>query len=702
MKSSLLLSIILIFFGWNSNAQWVAVNTGITNLNVIPMAVNGTNHFAGTYGGGVFLSTNGGTSWSAVNNGLTTPDIFSMTVSGSNVYAGSYGGGVFMSSNNGTSWTAVNNGITNLSIYAMAASGSTVYAGTTGGGVFKTTNNGTSWAAVNTGLTNLSVVTLYSNGSNLYAGTTGGGAFLSTDSGATWTAINTGLTSTTVRSFTSSGSNLYAGTAGGGIFISTNNGASWTASNSGLTNMTVWCMTPVGSDIFAGTNGGGVFLSTNNGASWTAVNTGLTASPDVWSIAINGTYIYAGMNSGPGVYRRPLSELVAVSAGFNYNSTDYCANATDPTPTITGSPGGVFSSTAGLTIDASTGEIDVSTSTPGTYVVNYSIGGSSSDQTVTINAVDDATFAYNAVDFCSDGTNPFPVVVPIIGGVFSSSTAQFVNTAIGEIDLSASGIGSHIITFTTSGVCSNSFDLQITINSADDASFTYDNTNYCKNGSNTGPIVIGTGGGTFSSAAGLVLNSSTGQINVSASSSGMYVVTYQTTGICPDLDSINIQITEVDVSTSLNGVTISASTQNAAATFQWLDCDNGLSPIIGETGSSFTPTTNGNYAVQVIENTCADTSACQAITTIGLDEQSLSDHFSVYPNPTDGKVFIKFDSDQSNLRVNVYSVDGKLIQSNTFETSTIFQLAIEEATGVYLLEITDEAGRSAVVRMVKE
>lgn len=623
MKSSLLLSLILIFFGWNSNAQWVAVNTGITNLNVIPMAVNGTNHFAGTYGGGVFLSTNGGTSWSAVNNGLTTPDIFSMTVSGSNVYAGSYGGGVFMSANNGTSWTAVNNGITNLSIYAMAASGSTVYAGTTGGGVFKTTNNGTSWTAVNTGLTNLSVLTLYANGSNLYAGTNGGGAFLSTDSGATWTAINTGLTSTTVRSFTSSGSNLYAGTAGGGIFISTNNGASWTASNTGLTNMTVWCMTPVGSDIFAGTNGGGVFLSANNGASWTAVNTGLTASPDVWSIAINGTYIYAGMNSGPGVYRRPLSELVAVSAGFNYNSTDYCANATDPTPTITGSPGGVFSSTAGLTIDASTGEIDVSTSTPGTYVVNYSIGGSSSNQTVTINAVDDATFAYNAVEFCSNATNPFPVVVPIIGGVFSSSTAQFVNTATGEIDLSASGIGSHIITFTTSGVCPNSA-------------------------------------------------------------------------------FINIIIKEVDASTSLNGVTISADTQAAGATFQWLDCDNGMSPIVGEMNSSFTATANGNYAVVVTENGCSDTSTCQAITTIGLDEQSLSDHFLVYPNPTDGKVFIKFDSDQNNLRVNVYSVDGKLIQSNTFETSTIFQIALEEATGVYLLEITDEAGRSAVVRMVKE
>ena len=46
-------------------------------LTFIALAVSGTNLFAGTYGGGVFLSTNNGTNWTAVNNGLTNSNVCS-------------------------------------------------------------------------------------------------------------------------------------------------------------------------------------------------------------------------------------------------------------------------------------------------------------------------------------------------------------------------------------------------------------------------------------------------------------------------------------------------------------------------------------------------------------------------------------------------------------------------------------------------
>jgi gliding motility-associated-like protein len=58
--------------------------------------------------------------------------------------------------------------------------------------------------------------------------------------------------------------------------------------------------------------------------------------------------------------------------GFSY-TTPVCINASNPTPiTIAGfTTGGIYSSTAGLTIDSSTGEINLSTSTAGTYTVTY-------------------------------------------------------------------------------------------------------------------------------------------------------------------------------------------------------------------------------------------------------------------------------------------------------------------------------------------
>ncbi|WP_452221684.1 T9SS type A sorting domain-containing protein [Lacinutrix salivirga] len=59
---------------------------------------------------------------------------------------------------------------------------------------------------------------------------------------------------------------------------------------------------------------------------------------------------------------------------FNYASISYDTTDSDPTPTISGVSGGVFSSTTGLTIDSATGSIDVSSSTVGNYVVTYEAG----------------------------------------------------------------------------------------------------------------------------------------------------------------------------------------------------------------------------------------------------------------------------------------------------------------------------------------
>ena len=69
----------------------------------------------------------------------------------------------------------------------------------------------------------------------------------------------------------------------------------------------------------------------------------------------------------------PLSVTITGSedASFSYASYGYCTDDSDPTPTITGTTGGTFSSTAGLSLNASTGQIDLDASTAGTYTVQY-------------------------------------------------------------------------------------------------------------------------------------------------------------------------------------------------------------------------------------------------------------------------------------------------------------------------------------------
>ena len=62
---------------------------------------------------------------------------------------------------------------------------------------------------------------------------------------------------------------------------------------------------------------------------------------------------------------------------FSYGSVVFCQNDTDPLPDVDvlNCPAGDFISTDGLIIDATTGQIDLSASTPGTYTI-YWLGSS--------------------------------------------------------------------------------------------------------------------------------------------------------------------------------------------------------------------------------------------------------------------------------------------------------------------------------------
>jgi hypothetical protein len=131
----------------------------------------------------VFKSTNAGGSWAGANTGLTELEILALAMDPTTperLFVGTLYGGVFKSTNSGASWTAANSGLTNLTVNALAidpSSPATLYAATDGGGVFKSTDSGGNWAALNTGLTNLSIYALAfdpTGVTTLYAGLWGG------------------------------------------------------------------------------------------------------------------------------------------------------------------------------------------------------------------------------------------------------------------------------------------------------------------------------------------------------------------------------------------------------------------------------------------------------------------------------------------------------------------------------------------------
>ena len=170
---------------------------------------------------------------------------------------------------------------------------------------------------------------------------------------------------------------------------------------------------------------------------------------------------------------------------------------------------------------------------------------------------------------------------------------------------------------------------------------------------------------------------------------------------CDSVVTLDLTIYSVsNITTSLDGTTITAN--NTSATYAWLDCDNNNSPIPGENNQSFTPTSNGNYAVELKENGCIDTSACVVVTTVGMTESSLTDFLSLHPNPTNGFFSINFGSVQKSMRVKVLSFSGQVLSSHQFQNANSIELELNEPTGIYILEITDEQMNRSVLKLMKE
>jgi photosystem II stability/assembly factor-like uncharacterized protein len=260
-----------IFRSTDNGANWTAVNTGITNLDVRSLVVNVNGDlFAGSVGG-VFRSSDDGATWTPANSGLPyTANDLAVNASG-HLFAAigpqqGYGG-VFRSTNNGDSWTII--GLKDTAIRNIAvqpASGHIFVVTELGEGVFRSTNNGATWVAIKSGLpencatANFPIVSR-SNGVLFVVFDCEPGMYRSNNNGDTWAYIRMEGIFAYVHSlaFNSNG-HLFAGTSGLGVFRSTDNGSHWTST--GLTGkfVTSLAVNSVGI-LFAGTNADGVFRS---------------------------------------------------------------------------------------------------------------------------------------------------------------------------------------------------------------------------------------------------------------------------------------------------------------------------------------------------------------------------------------------------------------------------------------------------------
>ncbi len=168
---------------------------------------------------------------------------------------------------------------------------------------------------------------------------------------------------------------------------------------------------------------------------------------------------------------------------------------------------------------------------------------------------------------------------------------------------------------------------------------------------------------------------------------------------CDSIITLDLTIITVDTGVTVADPVITAN--ETGATYRWLDCNDQYAVIPGETAQVFTATANGMYAVEVTKNGCTDTSRCVSIVTAGISETTgIFKDVTVFPNPTRGVVNLNLGSLQ-DVTVTVYSIQGRLIYHTTNIHSPTYTFEFNEASGVYILEVSS-AGQRQFYRLMRE
>ena len=360
----------------------------------------------------------------------------------------------------------------------------------------------------------------------------------------------------------------------------------------------------------------------------------------------------------------------------------------------------------GLSINPTSGIIDVSASVSGTYEITASwtepTSGKvhTSSNTITIEDPD-AGFSYPLNNYCQSTLSEItPAITGDAGGVFSVSPAGLViDSTTGVISPTASSVNTYTVEYAISGACSitSTFTIAITGFLAD-ASFNYPSTYYCQGSSDyISPIVTNPGGLFTSTPPGGLSMDGTGRINIDSSSAGTYIIEYSTAGDCSSTSTRSIQIDAPDAPTLEYSSYIGCENANPSFNFN---------PSLNIAGGNFTSSPSGlnlNSTSGIITPFGSSTGTYTIVyTTPGSCPGATSVLFEVYPedDPTFNYTQNSFcESFSGTITPTINTIGGTFSSSPAglnFDTSNGVINPAMSSIGTYTLEYTTAALCSSV------
>lgn len=176
--------------------------------------------------------------------------------------------------------------------------------------------------------------------------------------------------------------------------------------------------------------------------------------------------------------------------------------------------------------------------------------------------------------------------------------------------------------------------------------------------------------------------------------SGTYVDTIPNSSGCDSIITLNLTIPVIDVTIDNQDPTLISN--QASATYQWIDCATDAI-ITNANLQDYLATANGSYKVAVTVDGCTDTSACEIVATAALNENTILDEVSVYPNPFNDQLTI---TSNSQMTYEVLDINGRLVVAKAVINAIETISTTNWTNGVYFLRF-NSGSESATLRIVK-